>query len=30
VVAAATEKDGQFVENISSQFLAPTAFSAAR
>jgi NIPSNAP len=29
-VVAKTEKDGQLVENISSQFLAPTAFSAVR
>ena len=29
-VVAKTEKDGQLVENISSQFLAPTAFSAAQ
>jgi hypothetical protein len=29
-VAAATEKDGQLVENISSQLLAPAAFSAAK
>src|SRR4029077_14595979 len=27
-VPARTEKDGQLVENISNQFLAPTAFSA--
>jgi hypothetical protein len=29
-VATETEKDGQLVENISSQFLAPTAFSAVK
>ena len=29
-VAAETEKDGQLVENISSQLLAPTAFSAVK
>jgi len=29
-VAARTEKDGQLVENISSQLLAPAAFSAVK
>ncbi len=29
-VVARTEKDGQLVENISSQLLAPTAFSAVK
>src|SRR6185503_19796377 len=29
-VVAKTEKDGQLVENISSQLLAPAAFSAAK
>jgi hypothetical protein len=29
-VVAETEKDGQLVENISSQLLTPTAFSAAK
>jgi hypothetical protein len=29
-IAAETEKDGQLVENISSQLLTPTAFSAVR
>ena len=29
-VATQTEKDGQLVENISSQLLAPTAFSAVK
>jgi hypothetical protein len=29
-VVAKTEKDGQLVENISSQLLAPTAFSAVK
>ena len=29
-VVAETEKDGQLVENISSQVLTPTAFSAVR
>jgi len=29
-VAAKTEKGGQLVENISSQLLAPTAFSAVK
>jgi hypothetical protein len=29
-VVAQTEKDGQLVENISSQLLAPTAFSAVK
>ena len=29
-VATETEKDGQLVENISSQLLAPTAFSAVK
>jgi len=29
-VATETEKDGQLIENISSQLLAPTAFSAVK
>jgi NIPSNAP len=29
-IAAETEKDGQIVENISNELLAPTAFSSAK